>query len=145
MNAEQNPVVVKTTTCMEVPCEWCVAIKAICYKKMRGPGCWGCSKHKMKCSAAAPWEAGKSGGTGSDRGLLPEDGQVGEGLPEDGQAGVDEKVEESEEDEEEDEEEKAEEVTGAETEMGMEIAEKGTEKEADEEMGEIVEGMEIEE
>jgi len=29
---------------------------------MRGPGCWKCSKRKTKCSAAAPWEAGKSGG-----------------------------------------------------------------------------------
>ena len=41
----------------------------------------------------------------------------------------DEKAEESEEDDKEDKEEKAEEVTRAETEMGMEIAEKGTEKE----------------
>ena len=47
---------------MEVPCQQCVAIQATCYKKTRGPGCWGCSKRKTKCSAAAPREAGKSGG-----------------------------------------------------------------------------------
>jgi len=37
-----------------------------------------------------------------------------------------------------------EEMTGAETEMGMEIVEKGTEKGADDEMGEEVEEMEVE-
>jgi len=47
---------------MEVPCQRCVAIQATCYKKTRGPGCWGCSKRKTKCSAAAPREAGKNGG-----------------------------------------------------------------------------------
>jgi len=58
-----------------------------------------------------------------------------------------EKADEEEEDEEEDEdeEEKVEVVTRAEMEMGMEIAEKGTEKGMDEEMGEAVEGMEVEE
>jgi len=39
-----------------------MAIQATCYKKMRGPGCWGCSKRKTKCSTAAPQEAGKSRG-----------------------------------------------------------------------------------
>jgi len=43
------------------------------------------------------------------------------------------------------EEEKVEGVTGVETEMGMEIVEKGMEKGMDEEMGEAVEGMEVEE
>ena len=47
---------------MEVPCQGCVAIQATCYKKTRGPSCWGCSKRKMKCSMAAPREARKSGG-----------------------------------------------------------------------------------
>ena len=28
----------------------------------QGPGCWGCSKRKTKCSTAVPREAGKSGG-----------------------------------------------------------------------------------
>ena len=56
------PAVVKTTICMEVPCERCVAIQATCYKSMWGPGCWGYSKHKTKCSTAAPWEARKSRG-----------------------------------------------------------------------------------
>jgi len=55
-----------------------------------------------------------------------------------------EKADEEEEDEEE-EEEKAEGVDRAGTEMGMEIAEKGMEKGTDEEMGEAVEGMEVEE
>jgi len=54
-----------------------------------------------------------------------------------------EKADESEEEEEE--EEKAEGADGAGREMGMEIAEKGTEKGMDEEMGEAVEGMEVEE
>ena len=49
-----------------------------------------------------------------------------------------EKVDKSEEDEEEDEEEKAEGVTRVETEMGMELVEKGMEKGTDEEMGEAV-------
>jgi len=47
---------------MEVPCQRCVAIQATCYKKTQGPGCWGCSKRKTKCSVATPLEAGKSGG-----------------------------------------------------------------------------------
>jgi len=47
---------------MEGPCQQCMAIQATCYRKTRGPGCWGCSKRKTKCSAAAPWEAGKSRG-----------------------------------------------------------------------------------
>jgi len=51
------------------------------------------------------------------------------------------KEEEDEEEDEEDEEEKAEEANGAEMEMGMEVVEKGT----DEEMGEAVEGMQVEE
>jgi len=61
--------------------------------------------------------------------------------------GWNEKADKLEEDEEEDEdeEEKTEGVTGVETEMGMEIAEKGTEKGTDEEMGEAVEGMQVEE
>jgi len=50
-----------------------------------------------------------------------------------------------EEEEEEEEEEKVEGVDGAETEMGMEIAEKGTEKGMDEEMREAAEGMQVEE
>jgi len=53
--------------------------------------------------------------------------------------------EEDKEEDKEDKEEKAEGVTGAETEMGMEIAEKGMEKGTDEEMGEAVEGMKVEE
>jgi len=64
----------------------------------------------------------------------------------------DDKGDESDEDEEEDEEEKVkentgggvEEVTRVEMEMEMEIAEKGAEKGVDEEMGEEVEGMEVE-
>jgi len=59
-----------------------------------------------------------------------------------------EKADEEEEDEEEDEEDEEEKVEGADRagmEMGMEIAEKGTEKGTDEEMGEAVEGMEVEE
>jgi len=55
-------VVVKTTIRMGVPCQRCVAIQATCYKKTRGPGCWGCSKRKTKCSTAAPQEAGKNRG-----------------------------------------------------------------------------------
>jgi len=55
-------VVAKTTTRVEVPCEQCMAAGAICYKKMQGPGCWQCSKRKSKCSAAAPWETGRSRG-----------------------------------------------------------------------------------
>jgi len=54
--------VAKTTIRIEVTCQWCVAIQATCYKKMCGPGCWGCSKRKTKCSVAAPQEAGKSRG-----------------------------------------------------------------------------------
>jgi len=159
--------VAKTTTSMEVPCQQCMAIKAICYKKMQGPGCWGCSKCKTKCSAAAPWEARKSGGRkgeGSEGPPPPTMMTVDEevmgllrrlaGALERGVEVLeamegryqrmdkwerdyqkmdkqewDEKAEESEEDEEEDKEGKVEEVTRAETEMGMEIAEKGTEKE----------------
>jgi len=75
--------VAKTTTRMEVPCEQCTAIKDICYKKMWGPGCWGCSKHKTKCSTAAPQEAGKSGGR---------KGEGSEGLPPPTTMTVDEEV-----------------------------------------------------
>ena len=57
---------------------------------------------------------------------------------------ADEEEEDEVEDEDEEEEEKVEETNGAEMEMGMEIAEKGTEKGTDEEMGEAVEGMEVE-
>jgi len=169
---------------MEVPC---VAIQATCYKKMQGPGCWGCSKRKTKCSAAAPWEAGKSGGKkgeGSEgpppltmltideevMGLLKRlvgalekgaealaatescyqkmDKQEREYKRMDEQGWVEKahkEEEDEEEDEEEEEEEKVEETNGAETEMGMEIAEKGMEKGTDEEMGEAVEGMQVEE
>ena len=176
----------KMTIRMEVPCKQCVAIQATCYKKMRGPGCWGCSKRKMKCSMAAPQEARKSRGKKGEGleglpplmmmtvdeevmgllrrlvGALERGAEALEAMESryqkmdewereykrmDKQGWV-EKVDESEEDEEEDEEdeeEKAEGVTGAETEMGMEIVEKGTEKGMDEEMGEAVEGMQVEE
>jgi len=179
-------VVAKTTIRMEVPYERCVAIQATCYKKMQGPGCWGCSKRKMKCSAAVPREAGKSRGKkgeGSEGPPPPTTITVDEEVMEllrrlvgvlgrgadalaamesryqkmdewereykrmDEQGWV-EKADESEEDEEEDKEdkeEKAEGVTGAETEMGMEIAEKGMDKGTDEEMGDAVEGMQVEE
>ena len=175
----------KTTTCMEVPCKWCMAIKATCHKKTWGPGCWGCSKRKMKCSAAVPWEAGKSGGWKGERsegpppptiitvdeevmgllrrlvGVLKRGVEVLEATEGRYQKmdewekeykrmdekGWNEKADESEEDDEEDKdkEEKVEGVTRVEMEMGIEIVEKGMEKGTDEEMGEAVEGMEVEE
>jgi len=48
-------------------------LPAVCgYKKTWGPGCWGCSKRKTKCSMAAPREAGKSRGKkGEGSGGLP--------------------------------------------------------------------------
>ena len=73
----------KTTIHMEVPCQRCVAIQATCYKKTQGPGCWGCSKRKTKCSAAAPQEAGKSRG---------QKGEGSEGLPPPTMITVDEEV-----------------------------------------------------
>ena len=171
---------------MEVPCERCVAIQATYYKKTRGPGCWGCSKCKTKCSAAAPWEARKSRGKKGEglEGLTPlmmmtvdeevmgllrrlvgalergvealeamesryqkMDEQEREYKRMDKQGWVEkaDKSEENEEEDEEDEEEKAEGVNGVEMEMGMEIVEKGMEKGMDEEMGEAVEGMQVEE
>ena len=75
--------VAKTTIRMEVPCQWCVAIQATCYKKTRSPGCWGCSKRKTKCSAAVPREAGKSGG---------KKGEGSEGLPPPTTLTIDEEV-----------------------------------------------------
>jgi len=135
----------------------------------------------MKCSAAAPREAGKSGGKKGEGSegpppptMLTVDKEVMGllrrlvGVLEKGaealaatesryqqmderereykrmdEQGWVEKADELEEDESE-EEEKAEGADGAGTEMGMEIAEKGTEKGTDEEMGEAAEGMQVE-
>jgi len=172
---------------MEVPCQRCVAIQATCYKKTRDPGCWGCSKRKTKCSAAAPREAGKnrgkkgegSGGPPPPTTLAVDEEVMGllrklvgalekgaealaamescyqkmderereyKRMDEQGwEEKADKEEEDEEEDEEEEEEEKAEGADGAGTEMVMEIAEKGMEKGMDEEMGEAVEGMEVEE
>jgi len=68
---------------MEVPCQWCMAIQTTFYKKTWGPGCWGCSKCKTKCSAAAPREAGKNRG---------KKGEGSEGLPPPTMLTVDEEV-----------------------------------------------------
>jgi hypothetical protein len=55
---------------MAKPCERCVATKATCYRKARGPGCWGCSQRKVRCSAVTERER-EAGGSGGGEGLAP--------------------------------------------------------------------------